>query len=250
VDDNSTATLADIRSLGNLKTCVNEFAKFRGLTSNANKTTLLPIGNVEPLPQEIIDLGFNIVDSVTLLGVSVDNNLFLLTVHFEEVISKIQRQIEYWEKFYLSLAGRINICKTFMLSQIGYTGSFITPEREQIKRMQDLMDNFCLGTMHFARKKRYLPSNLGGLGLINIRNFITALQSSWIKRTTQHWCDNWRYDIKAACYWNPLIANSRTFDRVEHPVLINICDSYGTLTSEFYKKDRCDGPRLWTSYFL
>jgi hypothetical protein len=143
---------------------VNEFATFSGLTSNAEKTSLLPIGINEPLPQEIIDLGFNIVDNVTLLGVSVDNNLSLLNAHFGEVIVKIQRQIEYWEKFYLSLAGRINICKTFLLSQIGYTGSFITPSRDQLKQMQDLMDNFCLGTMRFARKKTISPSKPGGAG--------------------------------------------------------------------------------------
>jgi hypothetical protein len=53
----------------------------------------MPIGNVEPLPQEIIELGFNIVDKVTLLGVTVDNNLTMLTLHFEDVIQKIQRQI-------------------------------------------------------------------------------------------------------------------------------------------------------------
>jgi hypothetical protein len=104
--------------------------------------------------------------------------------------------------------------------------------------MQDLMDNFCLGTMRFARKKRYLPPTLGGLGLVNVKNYITALQCSWIKRTTQHWCDNWRFDIKAACYGNPLIANSGTFVQAEHPVLFNICESYGTFASEFYKKDR------------
>jgi hypothetical protein len=237
-DDNSTATLATLESLGNLKRYVNEFAIFSGLNSNAEKTTLMLIGNAEPLSQEIIDLGFNIVDRVTLLGVSVDNNLTMLTLHFEEVIQKIQKQVEYWEKFHLSLAGRINVCKTYMLSQIGYTGSFITPDRNQLKRMQDIMDAFCLGSMRVARKKRYLPPILGGLGLINLKNFITALQCSWIKRTTQHWCDNWRFDIKAACYGNPLIANSGTFNRNENPVLFNICESYGSFTSEFYKKDR------------
>jgi hypothetical protein len=170
-----------LESLGNLKKYVNDFAIFSGLNSNAEKTTLMPIGNVEPLPHEIIDLGFNIVDKVTLLGVTVDNNLTMLTLHFEDVIQKIQRQIEYWDKFHLSLAGRISVCKTFMLSQIGYTGSFITPDHNQSKRLQDLMDGFCLGSLRIAKKKRYLPPSLGGLGLINVKNFISALQCSWIK---------------------------------------------------------------------
>ncbi len=40
-DDNSTVTLANAASLGNLKNFVEEFAGFSGLHSNADKTTLL-----------------------------------------------------------------------------------------------------------------------------------------------------------------------------------------------------------------
>jgi hypothetical protein len=237
-DDNSTATLADAASLGNLKKFVEDFAEFSGLHSNAEKTTLLQIGRVGPLPQEVINLGFNVVDKVCLLGVTVDNNLSMFDTHFESVIQKISGIIEYWERFYLSLAGRISVCKTFMLSQIGYAGSFITPTNNQAKRIQDLMDNFCLNSLRIARKKLYLPPALGGLGLINVKNYIKALQCSWVKRTTQHWCDNWRFNLIKACYGNPLIANSGFFNRIENPALFNICESFGNFSSEFYKKDR------------
>jgi hypothetical protein len=87
-DDNSTATLADAVSLGNLKKFVEDFAEFSGLHSNAEKTTLLQIGRVGPLPQEVINLGFNVVDKVCLLGVTVDNNLSMFDTHFESVIQK------------------------------------------------------------------------------------------------------------------------------------------------------------------
>jgi hypothetical protein len=236
-DDNSTATTADAASLGNLKNMVEEFAIFSGLHSNADKTTLLQIGRIVPLDPEIIDLGFNIVDKVTLLGITVDNNLTMFTDHFETVIQKVTGIIEYWERFYLSLAGRINVCKTFMLSQIGYAGSFITPNNNQFKRLQELMDNFCLSNMRIARKKLYLSPCNGGLGLINLKNYIKALQCSWIKRVSQHWCDNWRYDIKKASYGNPLICNNRFFTLRENPALFNICESFGSFCNEFYKKD-------------
>jgi hypothetical protein len=237
-DDNSTATLANAASLGNLKNFVEEFAGFSGLHSNADKTTLLQIGRIAPLDPEVINLGFNIVNEVNLLGIMVDNNLTMFTNHFETVIQKVTGIIEYWERFYLSLAGRINVCKTFMLSQIGYAGSFITPNNNQIKRLQDLMDNFCLNNLRIARKKLYLSPCTGGLGLINVKNYIKALQCSWIKRVSQHWCDNWRYDIKKASYGNPLICNGRFFTREDNPALHNICESFGTFSNEFYKKDR------------
>jgi hypothetical protein len=74
----------------------------------------------------------------------------------------------------------------------------------------------------------------GGLGLINLKNFITALQCTWVKRVTQHWGDTWRFDLKAKCYGNPLIANEKTFSRAENPILSSICNSFGTFAKEFY----------------
>lgn len=168
-DDNSTATLATADSLGSLKNFVDEFAIFSGLHSNAEKTTLLQIGTVAQLPENVLALGFNVVNQVTLLGLSVDNNLSCLTLHFDAVIRKIENIIEYWERFHLTLAGRISVCKTFMLAQIGYIGSIITPTQAQFKKMQELIDNFCLGSLRTARKKLYLPPAKGGLGLIKFK---------------------------------------------------------------------------------
>jgi hypothetical protein len=230
--------LATLESLGNLKNFVEDFATFSGLHSNADKTTLLQIGNVAPLQNGIRNLGFNIVESVTLLGLNIDNELSFISNYFEGVITKIQNIIEYWDRFYLSLAGRISVCKTFMLSQIGYIGSILSPTNNQLKRLQDLMDKFCLGSMRVAKKKLYLPPSLGGLGLIKISSYTTALQCAWVKRTVEHWCDNWRFDIKKACYGNPLIANEGTFSRVSNPILHNLCSSFGKFTLEFYKKER------------
>jgi hypothetical protein len=111
----------------------------------------------------------------------INRNLTSLENHFDDVIIKITRIIEFWERFNLTMCGRINICKTFMLSQIGYLGCIITPKNPQIKRMQKIMDDFCTGTTRVAKKKLYAPVGEGGLGLIKISDFITALQCAWIK---------------------------------------------------------------------
>jgi hypothetical protein len=165
-DDNSTATLATQESLYNLKNFVDQFSVFSGLHSNAEKTTLLQIDTVNPLPQDVVNLGFNRVENVTVLGLTIDNDLTCVTEYFDGVITKIQNIIEYWERFYLSLAGRISVCKTFMISQIGYIGSILSPTANQQKRLQDLLDKFCLNNLRVVKKKLYLPPVQGGLGLI------------------------------------------------------------------------------------
>jgi hypothetical protein len=236
-DDNSNAIKAEFESLNRLKTLCHDFSLFSGLQSNVEKTTLLKIGTTDVFSQEILDLGFNITDEIVLLGMTINRNLDSLSNHFDEVILKITRLIEFWDRFKLSMCGRISVCKTFMISQIGYLGCIITPSPGQTNRLQKLLDDFCTGTSRIAKKKLYMPPNLGGLGLIKIQDYITSLQCSWIKRTTQHWGDNWRYDIKLKCYGNTLLASSKTFESRTHPVKNNICCSFEKFAVAFTKKD-------------
>jgi hypothetical protein len=91
--------------------------------------------------------------------------------------------------------------------------------------------------LNVAKKKRYVPVTEGGLGLIEISDYITALQCAWVKRVTQHWGDMWRYDLKNKCYGNPLIADSGTFEYATNPILNNICSSFGKFRDTFVKKD-------------
>jgi hypothetical protein len=197
----------------------------------------MQIGTVNPLSQEIKDLGFKTVEEVTILGLVINRDLSSLTNHFEQTIMVVNRQVEYWERFNLSLPGRISVCKTFMLSQIGYIGSIVRPTLQQEKRLQKIMDDFCIGSMCTAKKKLYMPLSEGGLGLIKIHDFITSLQCAWVKRVTQYWGDNWRYDIKLKCYGNPLIVDGRTFERDENPILFNIGTSFGIFKAAFTQKD-------------
>jgi hypothetical protein len=124
-----------------------------------------------------------------------------------------------------------------MISQIGYLGSVITPTVQQTRLLQETLDKFCLGPLNIAKKKRYVPVTEGGLGLIEISDYITALQCAWVKRVTQHWGDMWRYDLKNKCYGNPLIADSGTFEYATNPILNNICSSFGKFRDAFVKKD-------------
>jgi hypothetical protein len=66
-------------------------------------------------------------------------------------------------------------------------------------------------------------------------DYIISLQCAWIKRVTQHWGDNWRYDLKKKCYGNPLIANwlTATFGPRENPILHNICNSFKIFKKKF-----------------
>jgi hypothetical protein len=121
-----------------------------------------------------------------------------------------------------------------MLSQKGYFGSIITPSIVDIKTMQKTIDDFCIGKIKIAQNRKYIPPTSGGMGLINLNDFIIGLQSSWIKRVYQHGADNWRFDLLQKTYGNPFLLNSTLVSKNDHPIISNIAESYEKLCKIYY----------------
>jgi hypothetical protein len=121
-----------------------------------------------------------------------------------------------------------------MLSQIGYLGCILTPPIGILNRLQQVMDNYCTGSIRIANNRKYLPANWGGMGLINLKDFITGLQSTWVKRCHQHGADNWRNDLLTICYGNPFIFSPEMVNPNRHPILHNIATSYDLFSSEYH----------------
>jgi hypothetical protein len=70
-DDTTVATIANYESLSTLKNILFDFSVFSGLSCNVEKTTITLVGNIQPVTQEILDLGFKFVENFTLLGANI-----------------------------------------------------------------------------------------------------------------------------------------------------------------------------------
>jgi hypothetical protein len=114
-------------------------------------------------PEVKISTKFKVTGKVNLLGFNIDKDVSNLTDNFCKVKKNLQNIVNFWDRFTLTLPGRITVAKTFMLSQINYCGSIITPDPETLQWMQNLIDNFCLKNLQFAKKKLYLPPAGGGV---------------------------------------------------------------------------------------
>jgi hypothetical protein len=102
----------------------------------------MQIGNKIPISQEIIDLGFDITDRVHILGMEIDSNLSNLDANFDVTITNHKKCIDFWKRYNLSMAGRINVIKSLLFSQILYLGLFIMPSQEKLKKLQKMLDDF------------------------------------------------------------------------------------------------------------
>jgi hypothetical protein len=111
-DDTTVCTLMTLESLLGLKRILLEFSDISGLVCNFDKTCILPVG-ADPDPEINLDeIGFKIVDKLTLLGFEIDKHGPIVEDTFEGILSKITRLITVWDRYYLSLAGRIHCPKS------------------------------------------------------------------------------------------------------------------------------------------
>jgi hypothetical protein len=234
-DDSNGALKRNAENLSRVKDVLLEFGRISGLETNVEKTTLMPIGCLdEPLDDDIINLGFEIVEEIKCLGVKINNRASNLESNFDPVCGKIRQLIGSWDRFNLSLPGKICVAKTMLLSQIGYLGCIITPSAEQLRTMQEMIDLYVTKGIVIAADRLYAKPKNGGLGLIRLENYITALQCSWIKRCSLIINDTWRWKLGTACGFVFSNLRSGSVNRDDSPIVANIISSLIRFQEKYY----------------
>ena len=118
-----------------------------------------------PANINLAESGFTIADNITILGMNIKADLSNLLDCHNLAIEKIRKIIAFWQRFNLSLLGRIGITKNLLLPQINYLGCIITPDMAQFKTLSGMIEKFVVGRLNIAKNRLYLPINLSGLGI-------------------------------------------------------------------------------------
>ncbi len=234
-DDSSNIFVFEMQSLAVLKKILERFKILSGLSSNLEKSFIMRIGNQhDDIPDEIAALGFSFTNKLKLLGFTLQNYGDITASNYEQVNIKIDNLIRFWERFFLSLPGRILIYKTLLIPQINYIATIFTPPSHTIRSLQAKMEKFVLGGLSMSKDRIYRSVAAGGLGLFDLRDFVAALQCSWFKRCSLSINDNWRYRLALYGNGNPLhVINDRKTKEGNGLVLNNIIDSYSYFKSKF-----------------
>ena len=127
-----------------------DFKKLTGLETNYEKTSIITL-NYPAFSQQIIkDIGYTPVTQATILGFQVSTVSDMNVLNHDKIILKINKQINFWNKLFLSLPGRICIAKTFMLSQIGYLAALINFSHTQINTLRHMIGTFIKGKLKIS----------------------------------------------------------------------------------------------------
>jgi hypothetical protein len=227
-DDATVLTTMEVGSLSRVKNILADFGNISGLECNVEKTILMQVGSDLPIEQEIKDLGFDIKREITLLGLIIENDSGTFEKSFSKLTTNIQREINFWNRFYLSLPGRIAVAKSMLYSQLNYLGNFLPMDTEKIKQWSEIIENFVVGNLNIAKSRRCLSREEGGLGLFDIKTYLGSQKCNWFKRA-KNLDDYWKQRIYSKSLGNIFNVRSIYFDKNSEPVLFSMVETFEKL---------------------
>jgi exonuclease III len=246
-DDLSTITPAEAGCVDAIKEDLSNFANISGLKCNVDKSIILPIGFREGSNLEVINnSGFEVAEKVKILGIEITKDFSDLKKNFEGAIEKIINIKNFWARFNLSVQGRINIAKTFMLSQLGYLGCICEPDQLQFEHITSVIENFIVGKLNISKNRLYRQPKEGGLGMIPIKEYLIAQRVGWLKRIVTAPApgpllvpaDNWQADILSKCTGKIALLEANSFKQDRNPVLYTITKDFADFKRAFLLHNR------------
>jgi len=180
-DDCTLLVKLERRNLETILQVLRDFETLSGLGCNVEKTALMQVGNMEPIGQDIVNLGLNIETEVTLLGAKLKNTGCSYEGNVNVITEKVRKQVNFWKRFCLSLPGRVSVAKTFLYSQINYLGCFLPIQQDELNTLSKEIENFVRGSLKISKKKLFERIERGGVGIFDLAVFLEAQCCTWFK---------------------------------------------------------------------
>ena len=231
--DDTTGILKDIKSAREFFKTLEEYGKLSGLKLNMEKTEGMWIGQNKHDKRK--PLGISWAEApIKILGIYMSYNEQKNNVlNFEEKIKKCKQIIHLWHTRNLTLQGRIQIIKTFIMSQFSYvTSVLIIPEKYQ-KQIDTMIFQFIWhnGNDRLKRKLMYKSIEKGGLKVPDIYSIVKTSRVMWLQK----------YISPTEHTWKTLFENALLSSNLRPDVLLGsnydlkLCDDLN-LVSQFYQE--------------
>ena len=148
-------------------------------------------------------------------------------LNFSDRIDEAQRIVNWWKTRNLTMYGRIQIIKTFVMSQFMYVSSVIHTPPEVIRRINKLVFKFIWRNKSERLKRRVLMSNIvnGGLKAPDFQSMIGAARLKWIKKIS----------TSAEAPWKLIL--EKYLERLNIPLHVLLISNYDMKSSSLDKAD-------------
>ncbi len=182
--DDMTGLVIGLKSVQQLMKIISEFKVYSGLGVNKDKTELMPLGCSNKDDPSLIKLGYKIVTEMKITGemFTYDEDV-KINKNFSTTLSNIEKMFNIWKQRNLSIIGKIQIIKTFGMSQLIFITNMINIPMNIIKRANSILYKF-LWNGPDKVKRQAMIANLaqGGLKMPHFESIIKTQKIMWAKR--------------------------------------------------------------------
>lgn len=185
--DDTNGVVSNLKSAKIFLDTVEVFGNFSGLKLNRDKTEALWIGKCRHYDQKPLCIKWP-DNPIKVLGVYLSYNKSECDcMNFEPKIAKCQAVINDWKGRNLTLLGKVQIIKTFIISQFLFVCSAITMPEKYVKKANSIIVSFMWGSgKHLLSKDvLYRRKSLGGLEVPDLKMMIQVSNIKWIKKYRQ-----------------------------------------------------------------
>ena len=162
------------------------FGSMSGLKINTDKTKLIWIGKKT---KDKINTTYNLAWGATdfnLLGINFSTDLQRITeLNFSPTIKSIKQMLHVWHHRYITPIRKIAVIKTLAILKLNHLFiSVPSPNKHILKEFETVFLNFIWDGKPDKVKRTSVTKNYqdGGLDMIDLNNFISALKTTWLRR--------------------------------------------------------------------
>ena len=164
------------------------YGNMSGLRVNMDKTKLVWIGKKRN-SKDKFDVGKELVwgaSNFTLLGINFSVDLTnMMELNYLSTIKSLEKLFNLWSHRYLTPIGKITVIKSLALSKLNHLfTSLPSPGKNILKQLETMFYNFIWSGKPDKVKRKTLSKHYfdGGLNMIDLSTFISAIKVTWIRR--------------------------------------------------------------------
>lgn len=187
-DDTEIMLAGDKKSFEETVNTIENFSKKSGLFLNAGKTSAIWLGSrrnslMRYMPH--LQMDWN-PPKFKILGIWFTNDLKECEkLNFNEKLSEVKALYKIWLKRQITPLGRVAVLKSLILSKLVYLWILLpNPPNEFIETLQKTVFEFVWNRKQdrINRKTAVKSIKKGGLGIPDIKKYVSALKLIWIRK--------------------------------------------------------------------
>ena len=187
-DDTTIMLDGSEKSLNKSLFTLSWYEKISGLKINFDKTQVIWIGS-KKYCKDIMCHRWKLnwgQSQFKLLGINFDVDLSkICDINYKEKIRKIESIIKTWRQRKITPIGKIALIKSLLISQLNHLIlSIPNPPNSTLKTLERMFFQFIWDGKKDKIKRETITKvyEEGGLNMVNITAYVTALKSTWIRK--------------------------------------------------------------------